>query len=45
MTEGEEDDEDLSDLESDEDSDMMAVQGQDGQHYVVLEVIQLEGEG
>lgn len=34
-----------SDEEDDEDSDMMAVEGSDGQQYVVLEVIQLaDGE-
>ncbi|PSN37776.1 hypothetical protein C0J52_15857 [Blattella germanica] len=36
---GEEDDED----DDDTDGEMMAVEGQDGQQYVVLEVIQLQG--
>jgi hypothetical protein len=35
---GEEDDED----DEDTDGEMMAVEGQDGQQYVVLEVIQLQ---
>lgn len=45
----EEDEDEDEDEEDDEDHNMMAVEGQDGQQYVVLEVIQLqdgdEGEG
>ena len=38
---GYDDDEDEEEEEEEEDEDMMAVEGSDGQQYVVLEVIQL----
>lgn len=47
LTEGEEtdmEDEDIS-LGLNSNEELVSVQGQDGQQYVVLEVIQLEGEG